>query len=1210
MLFDRFRVKTTAYFIFFISFFLISQDLFGIQTQGIPPIINYDSKDYKGSNKIFQIIQDSNYVLYASTVNSILVYDGSRWKSLAVNGVPAFEEKRGVIYVGLYNNFGKIVFTLDKGYFFESLLDDVYNIGQVENVCAINESIYLSTSKDLYLFYNNKLTLLETFDSPVSLFRSGNKVYLFVQKEGLFQVTENRIKEASGGKFFTNKEIINILNFGKVEYIVTRQNGIYYYDSNLFYVLPESKNLLLQKDICCAETLNNQIVIGTHKNGLFVLDSKGHLISSYPFESGLYSSEINHIFIDQNDDFWLSTDYGISFLENSASVTFFNEYNGLLGVVNDVRSFEDKQYIATTQGLFTYSMNSKQLFQSADIQSVVYNVFVFNNELYCSTERGVFKNENGRWKLFYNSTWLLAQQSAVEKDVLLVANQNGFFIYKTFNKQLYRLFSLSSITKDINSISEDKNNIWVGTNYNGVYRIEYKQTFDSITDIQQYRDLDNFNVQWVKAAYILNKTVFLTRNGIYSYIPERNAFISDSTIAKNLIGNYTIIDPIAEIQSNIFFAARNENSNITRIGHIKSDSLRNRLAFNFLRSLSNNNVQKLIPQADDLWVITEKELIYFSNTNYVQEVKSKTFFTQIVFQEDSILQLNPAFTNALIVPKGIRNIEIEAVSSSESRNQEVLYQFKIDGYDKQWLEWQQENYFHIENLPRGKYNILVRSKDINGNVSKIAGLELIVQAPFYISIVAYILYFLIVLSGFFVIIKWRAYNFALERFKLEETINKRTKELILQREKTEELLKSYAPKETIEKLHDFRKEKAQRYKMVTILFADIIGFNTIAKQESSTEIIDELDKFYYQFDQVVERLNIKKIKTVGDTYMAAGGIPKKNRTNPIEVVLAAFEMQQYLEHLNKSHRFKEIKLWDIRFGIHTGPVFAEENPWKKHPYDIWGETVNIASRMQSSGEIGKVNISGNTYELIREYFICQYRGKMPVKYRGDIDMYFIEGFRPKLSIDEKGILPNDAFKTKLALIRYDDLEELILNKMERELPPKMHYHNLKHTIDVIVQVELIGRSEGISDDELLLLKTAALFHDVGFTMGYQDHELLGIKMAKEILPGYDYTEEQIQEIEDLIYATKLPPNPKNHLEEIMCDADLDYLGRVDFIPVSQMLFKELVDNGKIEDNLEKWNKLQIKFIENHQYFTETAKSLRDVNKKKQLESIRKLVNSE
>lgn len=461
--------------------------------------------------------------------------------------------------------------------------------------------------------------------------------------------------------------------------------------------------------------------------------------------------------------------------------------------------------------------------------------------------------------------------------------------------------------------------------------------------------------------------------------------------------------------------------------------------------------------------------------------------------------------------------------------------------------------------------------------------------------------FTVSLFGF--LARYYKYRFSLERVDLETRLQQSTERLVDQRQLYEAKLAERLPKSATEELK--ANAKAKRYKMVTVLFSDVMGFSTLTSKDNPDKLVDDLDKFFFKFDQTVKKYNIQKIKSVGDSYMCAGGIPKKNRTNPLEVVLAALEMQQYIEELKQKYPNRENRIWGLRVGIHTGPVFAGKEGLKKQAYDIWGETVNIASRMESSGEIGRINISGNTYELIRDYFLCNYHGKMPVKFQGDADMYYIEGFRQQLSFNNQGFQPNEDFYVKLAFIRFDDLEEEVLDLLEKKLPSDMYYHNLKHTIDVVTQVELIGREESVDDKDMLLLKTAALFHDLGFIEGYKDHELLSIKLAKEMLPRFHYSPEQIEIVSDIIFTTKLPPKPQNKLQKIICDADLDYLGRADFIPVSETLFKELVVHGVLEDDFENWNKIQIKFIETHQYFTATAKRLRDVNKKMQLSNIRK-----
>jgi len=468
------------------------------------------------------------------------------------------------------------------------------------------------------------------------------------------------------------------------------------------------------------------------------------------------------------------------------------------------------------------------------------------------------------------------------------------------------------------------------------------------------------------------------------------------------------------------------------------------------------------------------------------------------------------------------------------------------------------------------------------------------------------LFVLILLSLIVFMFLWFRIELRKQRSEIEKDFYDKNQELIYQKEKAEKLLANLLPKQTAEELQTKGKVSSRRFRMVTVLFSDIHGFTKIVEQMNPEDLIDELDKFFMHFDTVVEKFNIEKIKTVGDAYMCAGGIPNKNRTNPIEVVLAAMEIQQYMKSMKINSRETRKAIWGLRIGVHTGPVIAGVVGSKKVSYDIWGDTVNTASRMESSGAVSEINISGMTYMLVKEFFICEYRGRMPVKYKGNIDMYFVKGFLPNMSADLKGLVPNEYFITRFQMLRYDDLEESILTKMENELPKNLYYHNLKHTIDVITEVEIIGRKEGITEAEMLLIKTAALFHDTGFILSYNDHEDYSVKLARHILPQYKYSEDQINEIASLIMHTKHPPQPKTKLEMIMCDADLDYLGRTDFIPVSGNLYRELKEYGKIK-SIDDWNRLQIKFISNHQYFTKTARSMRDVNKNKQLEKLRELI---
>jgi len=431
--------------------------------------------------------------------------------------------------------------------------------------------------------------------------------------------------------------------------------------------------------------------------------------------------------------------------------------------------------------------------------------------------------------------------------------------------------------------------------------------------------------------------------------------------------------------------------------------------------------------------------------------------------------------------------------------------------------------------------------------------------------------------------------------------------LAKQNDKLEKIISSLPPDVLPKEAKNQIKNRTKRFEMATVLYADIQGFKKIAEQAGTSDIIDELDQIFFHFDSIVKKYNIEKIKTIGDAYMCAGGVPIKNITNPVDVVLAALEMQDYLNELKAEYESQDKKFWDLKMGIHTGAVTASFSGRKKISYELKGDTVHIATRMASASEVGQINISIMTYELVKQYFLSDYNGKIPVKYKGDLEMYFLKRIKPPYSQDrKKGRKPNQILWNKYLLRQFTDLQEIILDKLEKELPSYLYYHNFKHTIDVINQAELIGYGEGVDDESILLLKTAALFHDAGHVISYDEHEYNGTQLAKEYLPKYKYTPEQIDRICELIMATKLPPSPKTVLESIMCDSDLDYLGRSDFIPVSNTLFKELKEQNKI-GSLNDWNKIQVKFLSNHHFYTQTGKNLREVNKQMQIERIKKLI---
>jgi class 3 adenylate cyclase len=225
---------------------------------------------------------------------------------------------------------------------------------------------------------------------------------------------------------------------------------------------------------------------------------------------------------------------------------------------------------------------------------------------------------------------------------------------------------------------------------------------------------------------------------------------------------------------------------------------------------------------------------------------------------------------------------------------------------------------------------------------------------------------------------------------LERKVEERTAEVQHQKHEIEKLLHNILPEEIADELRAYGKVAPKYYEMVTVMFTDFKGFTQIAEVLSPEQIIHELNHCFLKFDEIIEKYHLEKIKTIGDAYMCAGGIPTPTQTNPMDVVAAAVEIRQFMQQWKTSKEQQGQQAWEIRIGIHTGALIAGVIGSKKFVYDVWGDTVNTASRMESSGEPSKINISGQTYELVKHIFQCTYRGKVQAKNKGEIDMFFVE----------------------------------------------------------------------------------------------------------------------------------------------------------------------------------------------------------------------------
>ncbi|MDH5656478.1 MAG: GAF domain-containing protein, partial [Spirochaetia bacterium] len=240
---------------------------------------------------------------------------------------------------------------------------------------------------------------------------------------------------------------------------------------------------------------------------------------------------------------------------------------------------------------------------------------------------------------------------------------------------------------------------------------------------------------------------------------------------------------------------------------------------------------------------------------------------------------------------------------------------------------------------------------------------------------------------------------------MEDKIKERTRDLQLERDKSNQLLLNILPKSIADELKANGRVNPMFYESVSIMFTDFVSFTQKAESLSPTDLVENLNNIFFEFDNIADSLNLEKLKIIGDAYMCAGGLPEINFSHPVDICLGALRIQKFISEYQNG-------IWDLRIGIHTGPAMAGVIGKSKFAFDVWGDTVNVASRMESGGTPGKINISEATNQLVNLYFETEFRGKQHVKNKGELEMYYLLRLKPEYSSDSSGIYPNEKLYIK------------------------------------------------------------------------------------------------------------------------------------------------------------------------------------------------------
>lgn len=447
--------------------------------------------------------------------------------------------------------------------------------------------------------------------------------------------------------------------------------------------------------------------------------------------------------------------------------------------------------------------------------------------------------------------------------------------------------------------------------------------------------------------------------------------------------------------------------------------------------------------------------------------------------------------------------------------------------------------------------------------------------------------------------------------KLVKTKIEVFKKLYFKEKRIIQLLENILPKKTLEEFYQKGISSPKKIDSGTILFTDFKEFSQIASNNEPIELIKKLDHYFSKYDEIVDMFHLEKIKTIGDAYMAVGGVTETTPKPIIRTALAAIKIRDFMQNEILTAKAFDREFWETRIGLHTGELIAGVIGKHKFTFDVWGHAVNVAARCEKNSEPQKITVSKPVYDELKNYFDFSERGSIEIRGIGEMELYFLDKIKEEYSLYREGKVANQKLREicGLPIMDFDGARVNIINTLKSELPNKLIYHNVHHTLNVEKAAMRLARLEGVDDEGITLLRTAVLFHDSGFIYQYEDNEELGARLAEQTLPYYGYSLEHIEIIKSIIMATAQGAVPETKLEMIMRDADHDYLGRPDYNKIAKDLREELSLNGHEFTDFE-WYNFQMNYLKNtHKYFTTTAYNLRQSSKENKIMEIEKTLKN-
>ena len=1007
---------------------------------------------------VYSILEDHEGFLWIATEGGgVSVFDGDKFTTYTrADGLAAevvrvvFEDKQGRMWFGTQNGG---VSSFSDGKFFT--YGEASGLTTV-NVRAITEDLegnlwFGTLGGGVFKLPKDKIgkqgKVLEHFDTEHGLVHNKVRAALLDASGRLWFGTDGGLSSFENGTFVNytdqnglpHKKILTLFeSTGQKLWIGTQEGAACLYEGK-FDVYTTIDNLIHDRVRAISEDNEGNIWFGT-RAGACKFDGKN--FQYFTEREGLSNNRIRCITKDSQGNLWFGTYFGgINRFSGQAFVHFRVE-DGLLDnqVITVYQDTGSDILLGTNEGVNLLRFNSQDIqyveqisvipeFQSFETYALKRDV---RNWLWAGTNvgLGVVTPEEGlrigesndlpeeavHSLLFLSDSVLLAGTEYGLFKVTITNSDTTPFIYEQFGPEEGLNGSwVGSMCRGADG------SIWVGCRDGGVSLFrddrflptEFPEAMNKISTILIGPDKN----LWVATA----------GQGIFRF-PDKSPVApieyTHFTMEDKLTTNHTVL-VVFDSDDQLWVGSEIGLDRVLLDANGQIESVENYSKEEGFTGIESHENAVCVDNYGRIWFGTIKGATYFNQDHYISNrtppyihfTKVRLAFKDIDWSQSEYAKegVNGRFSipNSLVLPYNMNHLNFDFTAISLRAPAKVRYTWKLEGLDEQWSPVQSNLEVSYSNLPPGDYTFLVKAGNEDGYWTKDpAQFKFTILPPFWRTWWFYIAVVVIGITSFFVFVRIRERRLLRERRILQKKVDERTKEVVMQKEqiteekkKSDRLLLNILPYETAEELKSTGKSRVRHHDEVSVLFTDFVGFTKITEKLSHQELINELDVHFRQFDEIVDRYGVEKIKTIGDAYMCAGGVPVATPMTPVRAVLTGLEMQKLMMQINQEKKDHHELEWRLRIGIDTGPVITGVVGKNKFAYDIWGDTVNTASRMESSGEPGRVNISGSTYQAVKEFFDCQHRGKIEAKNKGEIDMYFVDGLKAEYAANDP-LTPN------------------------------------------------------------------------------------------------------------------------------------------------------------------------------------------------------------